>query len=160
MKKYLFLLILTLYGLHTSAQTTKHAVGLYLGGSSIDLQYQYHLNTKNFLDFNLGLFNLNDGFYASGIYNWNLQAWNDWTPELGTWKLYAGVGAGVGYTNYHDYDGGFIGAVGNLGFGVTLKTPWTIALNYRPMVAIVCGHHGGFLDSGLWNIGLSVTYRF
>lgn len=160
MKKLLFTLVCSLFTLCVSAQKTNHALGLYIGGSTADLEYQYHMTPKNFLDFNAGLFNLNDGFYASGIYNWNLNSWSDWTPELGTWKLYAGVGAAVGYTSYDDYDGGFVGAVGNLGFGVTLKTPITIALNYRPMVALVCGHHNGFLEPGLWNMGLSVVYRF
>lgn len=161
MKKLFFVLFLGVLPLMMKGQSTPHALGFHVGGSTIDLEYQYHYNKKNFLDLNLGVFDLSHGFYGSGIYNWNLVRWSDWTPELGVWKLYAGVGGAFGYTTYRDYDGVFAGVVGTIGFGVTLKpAPLTFAVDYRPMIALALGNHSGILTPGFWNIGLSMTYRF
>lgn len=71
------------------------------------------------------------------------------------------MGAAAGGTTYDKYDGGFIGPMGNLGFGITFDgAPVTLGLDYRPMVAIVFGDETGVLTPGFWNFGLTVTYRF
>lgn len=62
MKKLAFLLIMALGTLTASAQKTPHAIGAHFGGSTIDLEYQYHFSKRNFLDLTAGVFNLSDGF--------------------------------------------------------------------------------------------------
>ena len=79
MKKYLLTALIACISYLASAQRTQHALGFHIGGSTIDLEYQYHMSEKNFLDFTVGVFNLDDGFLAQGIYNWNIQQWSDWT---------------------------------------------------------------------------------
>ena len=73
MKRYLFTLLLALGALSVQAQKTPHAIGAHFGGSTIDLEYQYHFSKKNFLDVTAGVFNLSDGFALQGVYNWNIR---------------------------------------------------------------------------------------
>ena len=144
-----------------SAQRTPHALGIHIGGSTVDLEYQYHFNNKNFVDVTAGVFDFNDGFLAQGVYNWNIKEWGNWTPRFGTWKFWGGVGAGLGFID-DDHDNNFMfGPVGTLGFGFTLKCcPLSLGLDYRPMVAIEIGDNSGVDNRGFRNIGLSLTYRF
>lgn len=161
MKKLAFLLIMALGTLTASAQKTPHAIGAHFGGSTIDLEYQYHFSKRNFLDLTAGVFNLSDGFALQGVYNWNIKQWPGWTPRFATWKLWGGFGAGVGYYDHDDYEGAFLGPVGALGFGFTLKdVPLTLGVDYRPMVAINFGHGDALIDRGFRNIGVTLTYRF
>lgn len=155
MKKILFVLLLCVSSMTTFAQRTPHAVGAYLGGN-IDLVYQYHFNEKNFVDATAGLFAY-EGFTASATYNWNIKQWSDWTPNFGAWKLWGGVGAGLGA-----YSKSFvIGPVGQLGFGFTLnKVPLTVGVNYRPMITLAFGDGDHFYANGFYGGGLSVVYRF
>ncbi len=146
-------------GLH--AQRTPHAIGAHFGGSTIDLEYQYHFNNRNFLDATAGIFDLDEGFCAQVVYNWNIRQWADWTPRFATWKFWGGFGGGIGAYDDGDGSGLFLGPVGMLGFGFTLKdVPLTLGLDYRPMVAVNFGHGDAILDSGFKNIGISLTYRF
>lgn len=162
MKKMLLTLLVSLTALAAGAQRTPHAIGVHFGGSTLDLEYQYHFDNKNFLDVTAGIFDLDDGFCLQGVYDWNIKHWDNWTPNFGSWKFWGGFGAGVGYYN-HDKgnDGLFLGPVGTLGFGFTLKEiPLTLGLDYRPMVAFVIGDKFDVLDAGFKNIGLTLTYRF
>jgi hypothetical protein len=155
MKKFILAMVLCVASMGAFAQKTPHAVGLYLGGN-IDLAYQYHFNNKNFVDATLGCFSYN-GVAASATYNWNIQEWSDWTPNFGTWKLWGGVGAGLGA--FHKAF--ILGPVGQLGFGFTLKAaPVTIGVNYRPMITFGFGGDKHFHANGFYNGGLSVVYRF
>ena len=61
MKKYLLTALIACISYLASAQRTQHALGFHIGGSTIDLEYQYHMSEKNFLDFTVGVFNLDDG---------------------------------------------------------------------------------------------------
>lgn len=162
MKKLIFTLFTTLVVTCTFAQNTPHAIGAHIGGSTIDFEYQYHFNNHNFIDATVGVFDFGDGFIAQGIYNWNIKQWSNWTPSFGTWKLWGGVGAGVGFYDDGDHGNGCIlGPVGNLGFGFTLKScPLTIGVDYRPMVAFNLGNDGHVVNKGFWDLGLTVTYRF
>ena len=161
MKKYLLTLAFACVALFASAQRTRHAFGFHMGGSTIDLEYQYHYNNKNFLDVTAGVFDLDEGFLAQGVYNWNIQQWSDWTPKFGTWKFWGGVGAGLGFIDGDDNDGMMLGPVGTLGFGFTMKViPLTVGIDYRPMVAFAVGDDSGLVNSGFRNIGLTMTYRF
>lgn len=157
MKKFLAIMVVALVSLTAHAQHTPHAFGAHFGGSTIDLEYQYHFSSKNFLAVNAGVFDLDEGFSLQGVYNWNIQQWGDWTPRFGTWKLWGGFGGGLGSYS----DNFFFGPVGTLGFGFTLKAcPLTMGLDYRPMVAFNCGDDFSVIDCGFRNVGLSVTYRF
>ena len=161
MKKYLLAIVFAMVGLCANAQRTHHAFGVHFGGSTIDLEYQYHFNNKNFLDVTAGVFDLDDGFLAQGVYNWNIGQWSNWTPRFGTWKFWGGFGAGLGYYDCDDDDcsGLIVGPVGTLGFGFTLKAvPLSLGIDYRPMVAFVAGE--GLEDKGFRNLGLTLTYRF
>lgn len=155
MKKFILAMVLCVASMGAFAQKTPHAVGLYIGYND-GLIYQYHFNNKNFVDATVDFFNLK-GVTASATYNWNIQEWSDWTPNFGTWKLWGGVGAGLGA-----YDKAFVvGPMGQLGFGFTLKAaPVTIGINYRPMIAFKFGGDEFFHAGGLGGGGLSVVYRF
>lgn len=162
MKKYLLLAFFALVTLGSYAQRTPHAIGAHFGGSTIDLEYQYHFNNKNFFDVTAGVFDLDDGFSLQGVYNWNIKQWPNWTPRFATWKFWGGFGAGLGYYDDDSHkDGMFFGPVGTLGFGFTPKDiPLTIGLDYRPMVAFNVGNDFKIINSGFKNIGVTLTYRF
>lgn len=160
MKKLLLCVVAALMGLTASAQRTNHAIGVHFGGSTLDLEYQYHFSPKNFLDVTAGVFDLDDAFSLQGIYNWNIRQWSDWTPRFATWKLWGGVGGGLVFYG-SDHDGMLLGPVGTLGFGFTLKDiPLTLGVDYRPMVAFVVGDDFDVVDAGFKNIGVTLTWRF
>lgn len=162
MKRIIFMLLVALSALTARAQSTNHAIGAHFGGSTIDLEYQYHFSNKNFLDCTAGLFDLDDGFSLQAVYNWNIKQWPQWTPNFGTWKFWGGFGGGVGfYDRGDDHAGMFFGPVGTLGFGFTLQCcPLTLGVDYRPMVAFNTGNDFSIIDRGFRNIGLTLTYRF
>lgn len=157
MRKIFFTLVLTLTALTAYAQRTPHAFGVHLGGTTVDLEYQYHFNNRNFLDVTAGVFDYGDAFSVQVIYDWNLKSWSTWTPRFATWKLWGGIGGGVGI-----YDGGALfGPVGTIGFGFTPKeVPLTVGVDYRPMLAFVADDGLDVIKAGFRNIGLTVTYRF
>lgn len=162
MKKILLTLIIAIsFATNAGAQSTPHAVGVHFGGSTMDLEYQFHFNNKNFLDVTAGVFDLGDGFTAQGVYNWNIMQWPDWTPNFATWKFWGGAGVGIGFIDTKHDSGLMLGPVGTIGFGFTVKDfPLTIGLDYRPMLAIAVGEDSGIIDSGFRNLGLTMTYRF
>lgn len=161
MKKLLFALLFVFAALTARAQSTPHAIGAHFGGSTIDLEYQYHFSNKNFIDVTAGIFNLDEGFALQGTYNWNIWQSKGWTPRFADWKFWGGFGAGIGVYDYDGCSGLFLGPVGTLGFGFTLKVcPLTFGIDYRPMVAIQLGDDSGLNDRGFRNLGLTITYRF
>ena len=161
MKKYVLTLLITLAAMPLLAQRTPHALGVHLGGSPLDIEYQYHFNQKHFVDVTVGRFDVPHGFMIQGTYNWNLKEFEDWTPNFATWKVWAGAGVGIGGYDTHDYSGLMLGPVGDLGFGFTINdVPITLGIDYRPMVAIALGTHSGLVDNGFFNLGFTATYRF
>ena len=161
MKKYVLTLLITLAAMPLLAQRTPHALGVHLGGSTLDREYQYHFNKKKFVDVTVGSFDVPHGFMIQGTYNWNLKEFEDWTPNFATWKVWAGAGVGIGGYDTHDYSGLMLGPVGDLGFGFTINdVPITLGIDYRPMVAIALGTHSGLVDNGFFNLGFTATYRF
>lgn len=161
-KKLLPALLLLFAGAPAAySQSTPHAIGAHFGGSTIDLEYQYHFSKKNFLDATAGIFHLSDGFMLQGVYNWNIWQSQGWTPKFGDWKFWGGFGGGLGGYDYDGYSGMLLGPVGTLGFGFTLKVcPLTVGVDYRPMIAFQLGDDSGINDIGFRNLGLTVTYRF
>ncbi len=161
MKRFLLTLVIALTAFTANAQETNHAIGLHFGGSTADLEYQYHFGEKTFLDATVGVFDFNANFFVSAVHNWNIKQWSEWTPNFATWKLWGGVGAGVGYYGAAGWSNFMLGPVGTLGFGFTAKKlPFTVGIDYRPMVALVLGDNGGIAAPGFYNGGLTVTYRF
>lgn len=161
MKRTIITLLFTLFAVLAIAQRTPHALGFHIGGSTVDLEYQYHFNTKNFVDATVGVFDFDDGFLAQGVYNWNIQRWSHWTPHFGTWKLWGGIGAGVGFFDDDEDNQVMLGPVGTLGFGCTLRNcPLSFGVDYRPMVAFILGGDTDIEDRGFRNIGFTLTYRF
>ena len=161
MKKYLLTLLIGLASLPLVAQRTPHALGVHLGGSTFDLEYQYHFNKKNFLDVTVGAFDIKHGFMIQGTYNWTFKEFEDWTPNFATWKVWGGVGVGIGGYDTDDRSGLVLGPTGDLGFGFTFNAvPITLGVDYRPMVAIALGTHSGLIDNGFFNLGVTATYRF
>ena len=161
MKKFVLTLLVSLAAMPLLAQRTPHALGVHLGGSTLDIEYQYHFNKKNFCDVTVGSFDVPHGFMIQGTYNWNLKDFEDWTPNFATWKVWAGAGVGIGGYDTHDYSGLMLGPVGDLGFGFTINdVPITLGIDYRPMVAIALGTHSGLVDNGFFNLGFTATYRF
>lgn len=161
MKRTIVTLVFTFFAVFAIAQRTPHAIGFHIGGSTIDFEYQYHFNNKNFIDATAGVFDFDDGFLAQGVYNWNIQQWSHWTPRFGTWKLWGGFGAGLGFVGGDEDNQFMLGPVGTLGFGCMLKScPLSFGVDYRPMVAFAVGDDAGLVDRGFRNIGLSLTYHF
>lgn len=161
MRKILSTALIALTSLTLHAQRTPHAIGVHFGGATLDIEYQYHFNNKNFLDITAGIFDLDDGFAAQGVYNWNIRQWSSWTPRFATWKFWGGVGGGLGFYDHKHDNGMLLGPVGTLGFGFTLKdVPLTVGVDYRPWVAFVIGDDFDILDKGFRNIGLTLAYRF
>lgn len=162
MKKIFLIFTLVIAAMTARAQSTPHAIGAHFGGSTIDLEYQYHFNKRNFLDVTAGIFDLDKGFCAQAVYNWNIKQWADWTPDFATWKFWGGFGGGIGfYDNDHGSNGLILGPVGTIGFGFTLKDiPLTFGLDYRPMVCFTIGDGFDINDAGFRNIGVTIAYRF
>ncbi len=98
------------------AQRTPHAIGVHFGGSTMDFEYQYHFNKKNFLDVTAGIFDLDKGFCATAVYNWNIRQWPNWTPRFATWKFWGGFGGGFDFGDLGDIFGDIFGG-GFGGFG-------------------------------------------
>lgn len=161
MKKYVLTLLITLAAMPLLAQRTPHALGVHLGGSTFDVEYQYHFNKKNFFDITVGAFDIKYGFMIQGTYNWTIKEFEDWTPDFATWKVWGGVGVGIGAYDTPDRSGLVLGPTGDLGFGFTFNAvPITLGVDYRPMVAIALGSHSGLINKGFYNLGVTATYRF
>lgn len=76
-------------------------------------------------------------------------------------EILGGFGGGFGFYDHDDDDDFFLGPVGTLGFGFTLKDiPLTLGIDYRPMIAINVGDDCKIIDSGFKNLGVTLTYRF
>ncbi len=150
MKKFLLAAICCLFATVTFAQDYKHAIGLRVGNGA-ELQYEYHMNDKNFLKADAGLYGFGKSFFGSCTYNWNCCRW-DWTPKAGTWFLSAGVGASVGaYAEKFN-----VGVAGDVAFGIDFKgAPFGLALDYRPTIFLLDDWGSGFA-----NICLSCVFRF
>lgn len=163
MKKILLLLALSA-GLTVAGQAQKkpHAFGVHLGGSTIDLEYQYHFSKRNFLDVTAGLYRLSDGGALQAFYNWNLKEWKHWTPDFASWKVWGGAGAGIGcYSPSGDDSDLFLGPAGTVGFGFTLNScPLTFGVDYRPMLCLKVTDGLKVDGHGFHNLGLTLTYRF
>lgn len=188
MKRILLTLIATTMAISTYAQP--RAAGLRIGVGGLEADYQHTFADKNqFLEGNFGLdFGSNangiPGVKATATYNfiWARPAWTD----KGTWAIYAGPGATIGYVGdevhykvgkevVHFPDGGFmLGVCGQVGLEYTFWFPLQLSVDLRPAIAMHVNdgytdssgtRHGarvGFYDNGLLGFAptISARYRF
>lgn len=151
-------------GLAVAASAQPKAVGIRFGYAGLGLgeisyEHYYSLfgNAEDFIEGELGLWG-NSGFKVSGLYNWTL--WHpDWTDQ-GTWGLYAGPGAALGYTTYHDDNdelkgSPFLGLVAQVGLEYNFWFPLQLSLDLRPTLG-----WAGRLDPNWFVMALSARYAF
>lgn len=190
MKRILLTIIITIAAAVSSYAQPK-AMGIRLGATGLEADYQHSMSRDQFIEGNLGLdfgYNANGdpGIKAAAIYNfiWARPAWT----EKGSWALYAGPGATIGYANddvhYKAADGrnvityldnGFmLGICGQVGLEYSFWFPLQLSVDLRPVIGMHI--NGGYTSSngerygariGLYDNGLlglsptiSVRYRF
>ena len=86
----------------SAASAQPRALGIRVGVSGLEADYQHDFSKNQFLEGNFGVdfgYNANGapGVKATALYNfvWARPAWTD----KGKWALYAGPGATLGYVN-------------------------------------------------------------
>lgn len=149
MKKIIAIIFLVLAAAAASAQP--RTMGIRLGASDIDASYQHDINSRQFVELDLGLdlgYNMNGhpGAKAAFTYNfiWSRPAW---TAE-GCWNLYAGPGLAIGFTDDmvpYEYDGNITGCYDNglmvaaavqVGLEYLFDFPLALAIDVRPYFGI------------------------
>ena len=135
--------------------------------------YQHGFGEKNMLQADLdvvGFF----GIQLTATYNWIIPI-KSWTGA-GSWNLYAGVGAGGGYSwgwrtgglNYYGYNSGYWGSNGFVGvalmFGAeyNFKFPLQVFADWRPLICprFYRGGHVDYFTQGLYASAFSVGARY
>ena len=176
MKKILILVSLLL-GTSAGLMAQSRAVGLRIGATGIDASYQYEMSRTTFFQGELGMDfgssgDAGAGFKAVGTYNivWARPAWTD----MGTWAIYAGPGAALGYvgdrvtykselSKIKTRDHGFMFAIAaQAGIEYNFEFPLQLSADIRPYFGIHAGHKTGFYNRGLYGFipTLSARYRF
>lgn len=131
-----------------AATAQPKAAGLRIGGTGLDVTYQYYMAKDQFVEGNLGLdfgYNVNGhvGAKATAVYNfvWARPAWTN----TGSWALYAGPAVSLGFVDDivpYDvggvingyYDNGFMFAVGGqVGVEYNFDFPLSLSLDLRPL---------------------------
>lgn len=176
MKKIIIMASL-LFSISAAATAQHRAVGLRIGATGLDASYQYEMSRNTFFQGDMGLdfgssSDAGAGFKAVGTYNivWARPAWTD----MGTWAIYAGPGAALGYVGdrvtYKDElakiktrDHGFMFAVAaQAGIEYNFEFPLQLSADIRPYFGFHAGHKTGFYNRGLYGFipTLSARYRF
>ena len=149
MKKLLLTIIIAVTAISAYAQP--RAAGLRMGVCGFEADYQHTFVKNQFLETSLGVdfgYNVNAqaGIKATATYNfiWARPAWT----EAGSWALYAGPGATIGYVNddvhYMTDDGlnldarfqqhGFmLGICAQVGLEYTFWFPLQLSFDLRPV---------------------------
>ena len=130
------------------------AVGLRLG-YTLEATYQHSFGS-NFVQADLGFLGFNT-LNAVATYNWML-AQPDWTSR-GKWGVYAGPGAGVGFSFAAEYVGFNIAAAGLVGLEYTFWFPLQLSVDIRPQLGIHLGRGRAFYADGYYPT-LSARYCF
>ena len=185
MRRIILTIILTAGTLGAFAQP--RAAGLRLGITGFEADYQHTIQKNQFAEGGIGLdfgYNANGtpGIKATGTYNfiWARPAWTN----KGTWALYAGPGASIGYVNdevhfpvgneiIHYKDNGFmLGLCAQAGLEYTFWFPLQLSIDLRPCFGMhVSGSHidaagnrhsarVGFYDNGLLGFIPHITARY
>lgn len=149
MKRIILTIAIALCAISSFAQP--RALGLRVGASGLEADYQHDFNGNQFLEGCIGLdfgYNINGqpGGKATAIYNfvWARPAWTN----KGTWALYAGPGVTLGYVNdmevwkasngidilYSEPRNGFmLGICGQVGLEYTFDFPLQLSVDLRPV---------------------------
>lgn len=134
-----------------SAYAQPRSMGARLGVTGLEASYQHSMSRDQFIEGNLGLdFGVlaegNPGLKATAVYNF-VWARPAWTNE-GTWALYAGPGATMGYVHddvhfklgdqlVHYPHGGFmLGVCGQVGVEYTFWFPLQLSIDLRPTIGM------------------------
>ncbi|MEG1556212.1 MAG: hypothetical protein RR356_05755 [Bacteroidales bacterium] len=176
MKKSILVIALAICSILIT-QAQPRAIGGRLG-TNFEVSYQHDLSKSTFLQIDAGTQYWFQGIQAEVTHNW-IFATPNWTPK-GTWEWYAGVGIGGGYSwwghhyYYSYYDNissgyGFLGVTGMVGLSYTFWFPLQLSVDFRPTIGPKFGnfysdrqgyHKVGFYANGLYDIALSVRYKF
>ena len=159
------------------AMAQPRAAGLRFGATGIEASYQHSLDKNTFIQGELGMdfgssVDAGCGVKATGTYNiiWARPAWTD----KGTWAIYAGPGATLGYTGdsiiyrdelatYKTRDHGFMFAVGvQAGLEYNFEVPLQLAVDLRPFFGVHVSQQTGFYNRGMLGFvpTISARYRF
>ena len=152
MKKILLAIIITATAVSAYAQP--RAAGLRVGLSGFEADYQHtFVNDNQFLEGTFGVdfgycVNREPGIKAAATYNfiWARPAWTN----TGSWAIYAGPGAAIGYVNdevhFKAADGnniisfvnnGFmLGICAHVGLEYTFEFPLQLSVDLRPIVGM------------------------
>ena len=187
MKKILLTIIFAAAAICSYAQPK--SAGIRIGMSGLEADYQHNFFKNQFLEGNLGLdfgYNANGvpGIKATAVYNfvWARPAWTN----KGSWALYAGPGATIGYVNDQVHylakdgvnivnflDNGFmLGICGQVGVEYTFWFPLQISADLRPTIGLHVndgfrdiegqnyGTRAGFYDNGVLGLVPTISVRY
>ena len=175
--KRIILIASLLLGISAAAIAQSRAAGLRIGATGLDASYQHELNRYTFLQGDLGMdfgssADAAVGFKVTGIYNmvWARPAWTD----MGTWALYAGPGATLGFVGdkvtyknelaeIKTSDHGFMLALAaQVGIEYNFDFPLQLSADIRPYFGLHIGQRAGFYNRGLFGFipTISARYRF
>ena len=173
----------------SAASAQPRALGIRVGVSGLEADYQHSFSKNQFLEGNFGLdfgYDANGapGVKATALYNfvWARPAWTD----KGKWALYAGPGATLGYVNDEVHfkaadgvnivrylDNGFmLGICGQVGLEYTFWFPLQLSVDLRPVIGMHINsgytahdgtHYGtrvGFYDNGLLGFAPTISVRY
>ena len=154
------------------------SLGVRLGFTGLEADYQHSMSKNQFLQGNLGLdcgllADSKPGIKATAIYNfiWARPAWT----HLGTWAMYAGPGASIGYVYDSAYykeglevrpyvaPGFMLGVCAQVGLEYTFWFPMQASIDLRPTLGMHADKdRAGLYDSGFLGFcpTLSLRYRF
>lgn len=149
MKKIILISLMALTATLASAQP--RAMGIRFGASDVDASYQHTINSKQFMEVDLGLdlgYNLNGHPGAKAAFTYNfIWARPAWTAD-GCWNLYAGPGLAVGFTDdivpyefngnikgYYD-NGWMVAVAAQVGIEYLFDFPLALAIDVRPYFGI------------------------
>ena len=176
MKRILLTIIATAIVVNSYSQT--RSMGARLGVTGFEASYQHNMQKNQFIEGNIGLdFGIladkQPGLKATAIYNfiWARPAWTD----EGTWAIYAGPGASIGYVpdevHYkvekeviHYNDGGFmLGFTCQVGLEYSFWFPLPVSVDLRPCIGMHVNAHDtrvGLYDNGFLGFIPSISARY
>lgn len=152
MKKF-FLTLITITTAALSLYAQPRAAGGRIGVTGFEASYQHGINKNQFAEGDIGIdfgYRINSipGFKATAIYNfiWARPAWTN----QGSWALYAGPGASLGYVNdmvawkasngdilaSGVRNGFMLGICGQVGLEYTFWFPLQLAVDLRPVIGL------------------------
>ena len=149
MRKTILTIVFAAVAFAASAQP--RALGVRIGVTGIEADYQHDMSKNQFLQGNLGLdygvlAGSQPGVKATAIYNfiWARPAWTN----QGTWAMYAGPGASMGYVydsaHYkvgqeivaYKSPGFMLGVCAQVGVEYTFWFPMQVSVDLRPTVGM------------------------